>query len=764
MIRVGPVWIAICAALPLLLSSCSHRARPDIVVITLDTVRADRLGCYGNRSGLTPHIDRFAERAVVFEDASCAVPLTLPSHATIFTGRYPTATGVRNNGTFVLPESETTLAEMLLARGWRTGAVIAAFPLQSRYGLAQGFQIFDEDLPPPPTGSGAGFSVHFNERDARTVTDRALSVWARLTGGPRFLWVHYFDAHAPYAAPEPWGSAHATDPYEGEIAYVDSEVGRLLEAIDRGAPDAVIVLAADHGEGLGEHGEKTHGVFVYQSTIRVPLVIRALGRWPEGKRVPQPVTLADIVPTILRLTGAGAPADLDGADLGPALNGTKPPGREVYAESYLPLLQFRFSPLTMIRDGPLKYIDAPTVELYDLGSDPGETRNLAGNREPQSAMASRLAIVVGHGDPDAGRRATGALDAESEGRLRSLGYASAGATDTAHGAGARDPKTVTAYLQRYDHAIGLASAGRIEDGLAELRSLLPEAPENYMAHYQIAAALLAAGRPDEARRELEQVVAAAPEFGNAHWMLAECYVVLGRGDDATESFEAAARRIPTQAGPKLAEGRALEARGRFDAAAEAYLAAIAREPTSAPSVHAILALRAGRGDLARAIGELNELASRFPGSVALQTGIAEAEHRRRNLDAAGAALHRALALDPDSSEARLLQADMLLDAGRPGDAAAAYRALLQTRSATRPAELGLGRALVLGPDGAEAEAWIAGLVAKYPGDATPFVLRGVLLERRDDLAGALQAYREALELDPSNADARNGLDRIARNR
>ncbi len=760
----GLARIAMFAMFGLELSSCSRRGTPDIVVITLDTVRADRLGCYGNRLSPTPHIDRFAVRAVVFEDASCAVPLTLPSHATIFTGRYPTATGVRNNGTFVLPGSETTLAEMLLARGWRTGAVIAAFPLHSRFGLAQGFDIYDEELPPTPVGNSQGFSVHFNERDAHAVTDRALAVWARLTGGPRFLWVHYFDAHAPYAAPEPWGSAHAEHRYDGEIAYVDSEVGRLLERIERDAADAVIVVAGDHGEGLGDHGEKTHGVFLYQSTVQVPLVIRAPGRWPTGKRVEEPVTLADLVPTILALTGAPTPSGLDGADLAPAVAGTRSPAREVYAESYLPRLQFRFSPLTMLRNGPLKYVDAPTVELYDVRQDPGESHNLAGGHAEQEPMAARLLDVVGRGDPGAGRRAEGTLDADSEARLRSLGYASAGTTDgPAQGRG-RDPKTMTMYLQRYDHAVGLTSSGRIDEGLAELRELLPEAPENYMARYQVAAALLAAGRAGDARVELEQVVAVAPEFGNAHWMLAECYGALGLTDDAARRFETAVRLMPNQAGPRLAEGRALEARGRFDAAAQSYRAAIGSEPTSAEGVKALLALRASRGDMPNAARELGELATRFPGSVALQTGLAEAESRQGNAGAAAAALRRALALDPEHAEARLLQAHLLLDEGRPVDAATAYRAVLQARPGLRAAELGLGRALVLGSQDAEAEEWIARLTARYPRDPAPCVLRGVLFERRRDSAAALYAYREALALDPRNVDARSGLDRIARTR
>jgi choline-sulfatase len=747
------VWVSV-------LAGCSRGREPDVVVITLDTVRADRLGCYGHRGGLTPALDRLASRGVLFEDASCPVPLTLPSHASLFTGRYPTATGVRNNGTFLLPDAETTLAERLEASGFATGAVIAAHPLESRYGLAQGFAIYDESLPRRRVAEAGSFAVHIDERGAREVTDRALDVWTRLSGRPRFLWVHYFDAHAPYAAPDPWGSAHIDHPYDGEIAYVDSELARLLARIERDSPDAVVVVAADHGEGLGEHGEQTHGVFLYQSTVHVPLLVRAPGRWPEGKRVTVGVTLADVVPTILALVGAPVPSGLSGSDLAPAVFGSALGSREVYAESYLPLLQFRFSPLTMLRDGSLKYIDAPTVELYDLSRDPAELSNLAGEAREATGMRSRLAVVTAGADPDAAGRAAGALDAESEARLRSLGYTSAGTPGASRQGRGRDPKEMTAYLRRYDRAVGLQSAGRIEEGLAELRRLIPEAPENPMVRYQIAAGLLAAGRADEARVELAKVLAAAPEFGNAHFMLGDCLVALGRLDEAVASYEAAAALSPRQAEPRLAQGRALEERGRFDAAARAYRAAVASEPSSTAAAEALLALHAGRGDLSRAVRELRELAARFPSAAAVLTALAEAEYRTGDAAGAGTTLRRVYALDPTRTDAKLLEASILLDANGPEGAAELYRAVLRARPGMRAAELGLGRALALSSNSAEGASFIAGLAARYPKDAAPRVLRGVLAERRGEFAEALSAYREALALDPRNADAGRGVARI----
>lgn len=751
-------------ALAVLAASCRNTRSRDVVVVTLDTVRADRLGCYGSRAGATPALDRFAASGVIFTDASAAVPLTLPSHATLFTGRYPSSTGVRNNGSFFLPESETTLAEVLRRSGWTTAAVIAAYPLQSRYGLAQGFDVYDEELPKPAVAAGQAFSVHFSERDAKAVTDRALSIWGRMEGRPRFLWVHYFDAHAPYDPPEPYRSAHAAAPYEGEIAYVDAELSRLLDRIGADAPAAAVVIAGDHGEGLGEHGEKTHGVFLYQSTLHVPLLIRVPGSWPAGRKVDAPVSLADVMPTLLAALGLPPQPKLDGADLAPLVRGTgAPPSREVYAESYLPRLQFRFSPLTMLRAGHLKYVDAPLPEMYDLAADPGESENLsaiAGRRSEADDLARRLAAFVSRADSGASARASGALDAESEARLRSLGYASAGTLAAGSGGRGRDPKTMTDYLARYDRAVGLVASGKIDEGLGELRALVPEAPENYMARYQLAAGLIAAGRTAEARRELDRVVAEAPEFGNGHLMLAGCLGDLGELDAAIERFEKAAALLPTQAEPKLAEGRLLERRGRFDAAADAYLEALAREPGSAEAADALETLRRGRGDDSRVIADFRSLTERFPGAAGAWTALGKALARSGDDRGASEATARALALDPGREDALVLSARLLVRARRPKQAVSDLRALLARDPDSEEAAIELGRALLATDPEGEAPAWIEHLTATYPRSASPWVLRGALLERRGDAPGAASAFREALTRDPHDPDARAGLSRV----
>jgi arylsulfatase A-like enzyme/Flp pilus assembly protein TadD len=631
---------------------CRSGAPPDLVVITLDTLRADRLGCYGNRGGLTPNLDRVASEGVLFEQASATVPLTLPSHASIFTGRYPDSTGVRNNGSFILPETETTLAEVLKQAGFSTAAVIGAYPLHRRFGLAQGFDLYDEDLPEPGTSALHAMPVFYPERSAAIVTDRAIEAWKHLRGSRRFLWVHYFDPHAPYTPPPPYLGAHPGQPYNDEVEYVDSEMGRLLRTIGQDAPRALLAIVSDHGESLGEHGEKTHGVFLYESTVHVPFLLRAPGLVPRGSRVAAPVSLVDLMPTLLNLLGVPPAAGMEGRELSPAWSSSRLSEAPIYAESYLPRLEYRFSPLTMLRRGSLKYIEAPAPELYDLSRDPGETANLDGGRPEKASLARELADRSRTADRTASARAAGHLDAESEDRLRSLGYAAAGTlAPSANESRGRDPKSMTDYLRRYDRAAGFISSGETEKAIEEFRRLIPEAPENFMARYHLAAALLSSDRLAEAEPELLEVISAAPEFSNGQLMLALVQARLGKIDDAVASFARAAAIAPTSSEPRLALGELLQSVGRFEAAAAAYRAAIEVEPSGAEAPNRLLALRYGRGDLASGIRDLEDLAGRFPRSAALWRSLAAARLRQGDRHGAAEAYRRALALNADDRQA-----------------------------------------------------------------------------------------------------------------
>jgi len=397
--------------------------RPDLLLITIDTLRADRLGCYGDERAQTPVLDGLAAAGVRFTAAAAPAPITLPSHASLLTGRYPAAHGTLNNGTFALPASETTLAELLTDAGYRSAAFLGAYPLAHPFGLGQGFALYDDRFEKQAQSAG-GPLVQRSERRAAQVTDAALG-WLRSQTGddPIFTWVHYFDPHADYDPPPPFDAV--ADPYRGEIAYADREIGRLLDGLaDLGRRDrTLIVVASDHGEAFGEHGVAYHGLFIYEQTIRVPLIFHWPDRLPGGEVVEEVVSLVDVLPTLCSLLGLVEPANVQGLDLVPVLEGSGELERDaVLIENRLPNLEFGWSPLFGVRTGRFKYIAAPREELYDLAVDPGENDNLA-DREHAQLETSRelleelLAESESIASGDAGR----GLDAEAMARLRGLG-------------------------------------------------------------------------------------------------------------------------------------------------------------------------------------------------------------------------------------------------------------------------------------------------------------------------------------------------------
>jgi arylsulfatase A-like enzyme/Tfp pilus assembly protein PilF len=747
-----------------MLTSCSPPSSPDVIVITLDTTRADRLGCYGHPAGLTPNLDALALEGVRFDDASTVTPITLPSHASIFTGRYPTSTGVRNNGSFRLPDDETTLAERLQGAGWKTAAVIGAFPLTSDYGLGQGFDRYDEDLPTLQVESEKGLPLHFNERNATSVTDRALAAWDEMgaSGEPVFLWAHYFDPHAPYDAPERF-EGRGDHPYDDEIAYLDHEVGRLVEQIRRRSPKAIIVIVSDHGEALGEHDEKTHGVFLYQGTIRVPWILVAPGRVSSGSVVATPVSVVDLTPTVLSLAGLDLHDKMDGVDLGPLLQGQANRRDPIYAESYLPRLQFRFHELTMWRDGKMKYIEAPLAEVYDLELDPEESRNLHGGFPEEAEMAAALAGFRLRTDPASGMRAEGGLDAEAEAKLRSLGYASAGTLRSTDETRARDPKSMTDYLRRYDRAIARISSGAFDEGVETLQAMIEEAPENYMVHYQIAAGLMSAGRLEESEAAAREVTRKAPEFANGYLMHADILSRMGRYDAARDSFRAAATVMPYSPLPYIAEAEMWVAAGRFPEAVRAYEKAIDASPGDLATMGKLIQLLRSRGNETRALEIFVRLTDAHPDSAAAWTARAEVAHGLGDTEQTETALQKAGALAPDSSDVLSLTARLEEEQENWVKALPLLKRLVHLRPDSSIYLARLGRAqLRSGQPGPAGESFRTAL-QKDPGASYVFSYQGAYAEDTGQTDAARALYRQAASIDPNDRDAYEGLTRL-RNR
>jgi arylsulfatase A-like enzyme len=383
-----------------------------IVVITLDTTRADRLSPYGFMDAVMPHLERIAAEGVVFDQASSVAPLTLPAHTSLFTGLRPPKHGVRDNADRPLAPEQRTLAETVRERGFRTGAFVGSAVLDPDRGLSQGFDMYGGVAGGPSLDAGS------LQRRADVVVADSLAWLEGVGTSPFMLWTHLYDSHAPYDPPEPFRSAHP-DPYLGEILFMDAQIGRLLEGLDRLrlSDRTVVVIAADHGEGLGEHGEKTHGLSVFESVLRVPLIIRAPSLKP--RRLVEPVSLVDVMPTVLELLGFPA-READGRSLVGAMHGETGPEAEVYAESMYPT-RFGRLPVRALRDGRYKLIDGNVPALYDLARDPFEARNIHGERAALAQlMRARLTALAGnHRSPDA---ALGEVTGEVRERLEALGY------------------------------------------------------------------------------------------------------------------------------------------------------------------------------------------------------------------------------------------------------------------------------------------------------------------------------------------------------
>jgi arylsulfatase A-like enzyme/Flp pilus assembly protein TadD len=509
-----------------LASACKAPAKPkdfNVLLVTIDTLRPDRLSCYSQKYLQTPQIDGLAARGVLFERAFAHAPLTLPSHASILLGSTPLAHGADDNGMRVVPRGVPSLPKTLKAAGYATGAFVSAFPLDTRFGLNEGFDVYDDKYPARPAAA-----LDFPERPAEKTMAAALD-WLARQNGPWFLWVHLYDPHSPYAPPEPYASRFAADPYSGEVAYVDETLGRLFGAIDgRGETGrTLVVLTADHGESLGEHGEMTHGYFAYNSTIHVPLVVAAPGLAPS--RVKDLVSHEDIFPTVCDVLGLPAPGDLPGQSFRPLLEGRTRKTRPVYFEALEGYYHHGAAPLRGVIDGPMKFMDSPVPELYDLRNDPDEAKDLASMAEIarykkvlDRTMASETAA---HGG-----RAARLTDRETAERLRSLGYAS-----------------------------GPPAPARKDFGTADdLKTLLP------LEQKLVEAATLAKeGRPDESARLLEDLIALRPGFTRAYAQLAELEYSLGRGDGHLRALERGALANPGDFTMVSALGIALVERGDF---------------------------------------------------------------------------------------------------------------------------------------------------------------------------------------------------------
>jgi len=496
----------------------SETARTDVVLVTIDTLRADALGFAGNSKVKTPMLDRLAAGGTVFTDAHAQNVVTLPSHTNILTGLYPFQHGVRDNSGFVLDAATPTLATLLHEAGYATGAFVGAFPLDRRFGLARGFDEYDDSY---PLGS-EGASFEMAERRGDVVVAAALAWWKSHADRPRFLWVHVYDPHAPYDPPQPFASEYAAEPYLGEVAAVDSFLTPLLAPhLEGGERPALVVVTGDHGEALGDHGELTHGLFAYEATLHVPLVV-----WGPGvpaRRDSREARHIDIVPTVLARLGIVSPHRLPGRSL---LDPPQPV--DTYFEALSTALNRGWAPLRGVLRGGRKYIDLPIAELYSLPDDPQEIENLAPARAVET-RALRDLLPAASAWPPTGRRAP---VGEEAARLRSLGYAVGNVEPKSSYGPEDDPKTLLVADHALHEIIDLYSRGRYREAIVAARELIARYPGLGEAYEDLALALRMLERGDEAVTVLRQGLDRVGSRQSLRLQLGMTLAELGRAEEA----------------------------------------------------------------------------------------------------------------------------------------------------------------------------------------------------------------------------------------
>ena len=545
-----------------------------IILITVDTLRADRLESYGYAGTPNPAVNALAEDGVRFEQVIAQSPLTLPSHCSILTGSFPYHTGVRDQAGFSLKPEHLTLAERLRAQGFKTAAFIGSSVLNAGTGLDQGFDLY-WDLPAqgPP------------ERRGGEVMSRALEWISSQRDSEFFAWIHLFDPHSPYAAPEPFGGRYRDRPYDGEVAYVDSLMGDLVRHLKqrRLYDRTLLVFTSDHGESLGEHGESSHGMFLYDATVRIPLIIKAAASAWKGRVIREQVRGVDIAPTILQLAGLRVDDQIQGRGLLSLIRGRwNQPELAAYSETYYPYYHFQWSPLFSMRARGFKYIDAPKPELYDLAKDAGERRNIIGDRPSMAAYLQETLegdyqkFSAGRDEPPEPEQ----MDRATMERLKSLGYLgfASGAAQLPSTEGLADPKDRIGIYELLQQAfqdseegrliesnsklrkvvaqeeglidahlyLGLNSVqmGQFSDAVEAFKAVLQRDPKNLMALYNLALSYLNQGRPEAAVPGLERTLQLDPEDVTARAALGKAYQLAGRIDDAVGTLEQAVAARP----------------------------------------------------------------------------------------------------------------------------------------------------------------------------------------------------------------------------
>jgi arylsulfatase A-like enzyme/Tfp pilus assembly protein PilF len=645
-------------ALAVALSSCTREAPkpPSILLVTLDTTRADSIGPDENKVP-TPSFDRIAGRGLRFRSAYAAVPETLPSHASLLTGLYPAFHGIHQNG-LTLPASVPTIAEKLHGAGYRTSAFVSAFVLARHVGLARGFDVYDDAM---PHGK--------EERSGRETTDAAIADLRSSAAEPRFMWVHYYDAHYPYEPPEPYRTQYAASPYLGEIASIDHELGRLFDAWDAAAgSNSAVVLVADHGEGLGDHGEEQHGTLLYQSTMHVPLVISGPGvkAGVDG----DPVSTRRVFYTMLDWAGLGGQQSLRRADDGPVLG-----------EAMKPFLDYGWQPQVMAVDGTRKAIEAGRLEAYDLAADPGETHDLGTGANLPAAM--RKAIDDYPRPSTEIARSFDSLDADARSRLASLGYVGGGAAPVVRKDAPR-PVDMMPLRATIERASGLFASADYRRAIPLFEKIRAADPGNLDATLRLAVSESMTGNKARAEALFAEAKNVAPDSSDVDVYLGLHYAHYKDVARAEPLLEEALAKFPDRTTVVEAVADIREEQKRFaDAVAMRQKLYELRPPTAGQLEHlGVLAMEAGNTPVAIDAFTKARAAQGAAFTHDLDLGVLYMDARR--FTDARDALDRALASSPNSAMALYKRAEVAVLLHEPDSRARVELAKRKADAVTRP--------------------------------------------------------------------------------
>jgi choline-sulfatase len=752
----GPT-IALPLSLGLLLVACSgseppqpqpsapEAVKPSLILVTLDTTRADHIGAYGYKGAVTPTIDGLAAEGLRLDRAYATVPLTTPSHASMMTGLYPTRHGIHTNGDAILPEGVRTLAEELNEAGYRTGASVAAFVTTELWNLDQGFTTYYDEV-------GRGGDRWSRERPANEVVDDALR-FVEAGEEPFFLWVHVFDAHAPYAPPEPFASQMPKRPYDGEIAFVDSQLARLKAAVPE---DTAWIVVADHGEALShEHGEATHGLFLYDATQRVPFIVRPPGGI-EGTSSSIAVSGVDVMPTALGMLGQDVPADLDGVDLSPLLRGEDLDRAPVYMESNTVLSRFGYHPEWAVAKGDLKWMATPNPHLYALGSDPAEATNLlAVEGQDHSASIGELQTFLDGVRAQAVTAEAAQLSPDLVAQLEALGYVS-GTAETAEELPDIDAKDRLDTIGKLERVHGLARGTDEQKRQAEaiFKEVLAAEPQMAEARVGLGRLLMDQGRLDEAEQVYREALAASATSTVCRSNLAMVLAQKKRFDEAVAELAIVLEQVPGDEGARMNTLKMLSESGQEDEALARARQYLAEDPTHPAwqAMAGVLLMSKNRSAEAEPLlrGSLEGEAPR----QYVHRMLARIEVNRGHGELAAEHLEKELETYPRNAEARQALGQVYMNLERYEDAAAEFGFLLERDSANREARRGAAQAAFNVGDYTRAQELLAPALDQP--DSNILMLQANILSKLGDQAQAQATAEKAKALRKAEQSGRRG--------